>query len=59
MNRKDYRQLDLPDAETASLFTASKRLIQIHVRKYKNRAAELKGLIQQVLGLQHLGYQSD
>ena len=39
--------LDPPDAEAASLFTASGRLIQEHVRKYKNGAAELKNLIQQ------------
>ena len=31
------------------MFTASERLIQEHVRKYKNGAAELKDLIQQVL----------
>ena len=41
--------LDPPDAEAANMFTASERLIQEHVRKYKNGAAELKDLIQQVL----------
>ena len=41
--------LDQPDAEAANMFTASERLIQEHVRKYKNGAAELKDLIQQVL----------
>ena len=34
--------LDPPDAEEANMFTASERLIQEHVRKYKNGAAELK-----------------
>ena len=41
--------LDPPDAEELNMFTASERLIQEHVRKYKNGAAELKDLIQQVL----------
>ena len=41
--------LDPPGAEEANMFTASERLIQEHVRKYKNGAAELKDLIQQVL----------
>ena len=31
------------------MFTASERLIQKHVREYKNGAAELKDLIQKVL----------
>jgi len=35
--------------DDASLFTASERLIQEHVRKYKTGAAELKHLIQEVL----------
>ena len=41
--------LDPPDADAANMFTASERLIQEHVRKYKTGAAELKDLIQQVL----------
>ena len=41
--------LDPPDAEAANMLTASDRLIQEHVRKYKNGAAELQDLIQQVL----------
>ena len=39
------------DTDAANIFTASKRLIQEHMKKYKNGAAELRGssLIQQVL----------
>ena len=37
------------DTDEANLFTASERLIQAHVKKYKNGAAELKDLIQRVL----------
>ena len=37
------------NVDDASIFTASERLIQEHVRKYKSGAAELKDLIQQVL----------
>ena len=47
--------LDQQDAEAATLFTSSERLIQEHVRKYKNGAAELKDLIQQVLHRQAPG----
>ena len=43
------RLLDPPDAESASLFTASKHLIQEQLRKYQNGGAELKDLIQQIL----------
>ena len=37
------------ECTSCECFTASERLIQKHVRKYKNGAAELKHLIQQVL----------
>ena len=42
-------RLSLPDAEAENMFTASERLIQEHVREYKNGAAELKYLKQKVL----------
>lgn len=41
--------IDPPDADAANMFTASERLVQEHVRKYKTGAAELKDLIQKVL----------
>ena len=37
------------DTDAANLFTASERLIQEHVKKYKNSATGLKDLIQNVL----------
>ena len=37
------------NVDDASVFSASERLIQEHVRQYKTGAAELKDLIQQVL----------
>lgn len=37
------------DSDAANLFTASERLIQEHMKKYKTGNAELKDLIQQVL----------
>ena len=37
------------DAEAANMFAASKRLIQDHIREYKNGAAVLKDLMQKVL----------
>jgi hypothetical protein len=37
------------NADDASMFSTSERIIQDHVRKYKTKAAELKDLIQEVL----------
>ena len=42
MHRQDYWT---PDAQAVSLFTASELLIQEHVRKYNNGAAEMKDSI--------------
>ena len=50
MYRQDYWTcLTQTLLQSASLFTASEHVIQEHVTKYKNGAAALKDLIQQVI----------